>query len=105
MKFISLEDPTGIFEVILFPKIYQQFGHILTDKGPFIVKGKIEDDSGNRTLPALWLGLLTKAPTNHLFGPKSPACLPVVFHRKTKEQTCYLKIEFIPVQHPVYVVL
>ena len=57
MKFISLEDPTGIFEVTLFPKIYQQFGHILTDKGPFIVKGKIEDNSGNRTLTALWLGL------------------------------------------------
>ena len=73
MKFISLEDPTGIFEVTLFPKIYQQFGHMLADKGPFIVKGKIEDDSGNRTLTALWLGLLTKEPTNHLFGPKSPA--------------------------------
>ena len=57
MKFISLEDPTGIFEVTLFPKIYQQFGHILTDKGPFIVKGKIEDNSDNRTLTALWLGL------------------------------------------------
>ena len=60
MKFISLEDPTGIFEVTLFPKIYQQFGHILAKKGPFIVKGKIENDSENRTLNALWLDSLSK---------------------------------------------
>ena len=60
MKFISLEDPTGIFEVTLFPKIYQQFGQVLTEKGPFIVKGRIENDSGNRTLTALWLGSLLK---------------------------------------------
>ena len=60
MKFISLEDPTGIFEVTLFPKIYQRFGHVLTEKGPFIVKGRIENDSGNRTLTALWLGSLLK---------------------------------------------
>ena len=58
MKFVSLEDPTGIFEVTLFPKTYKQFGHILTEKGPFIVKGRIENDSGNRTLTALWLGSL-----------------------------------------------
>ncbi len=60
MKFISLEDPTGIFEVTLFPKIYSKFGHVLADKGPFIVKGRIENDSGNQTLTALWLGPLTK---------------------------------------------
>ena len=58
MKFISLEDPTGIFEVTLFPKTYQQFGHVLAEKGPLIVKGRIENDSGNRTLTALWLGSL-----------------------------------------------
>lgn len=56
MKFVSLEDPTGIFEVTLFPRVYQKFGHVLTDKGPFVVKGRIEEDSGNRTVTALWLG-------------------------------------------------
>ena len=60
MKFISLEDPTGIFEVTLFPKIYQQFGHVLAEKGPFIVKGRIKNENGNRTLTALWLGSLLK---------------------------------------------
>lgn len=63
MKFISLEDPTGIFEVTLFPKIYSKFGHILADKGPFIVKGRIENDNGSRTLTAMWLGSLTKETT------------------------------------------
>jgi DNA polymerase III alpha subunit len=54
MKFVSLEDPTGIFEVTLFPKVYQKFGYVLTDKGPFVVKGRIEKDCG--TVTALWLG-------------------------------------------------
>ncbi len=61
MKFISLEDPTGIFEVTLFPRVYQKFGHILVDRGPFVVKGKIEEDSGARTVTALWLGRMKKA--------------------------------------------
>ena len=56
MRFVSLEDPTGIFEVTLFPKVYQKFGHVLVDKGPFVVKGRIEEDSGNRTVTALWFG-------------------------------------------------
>ncbi|MGP0628183.1 DNA polymerase III subunit alpha [Nitrospina sp. 32_T5] len=55
MKFVSLEDPTGIFEVTLFPKVYRKYGHLLRDKGPFIVKGQVEEDSGNRTLTALWV--------------------------------------------------
>ena len=58
MKFISFEDPTGTFEVTLFPKVYQQFGHILIGKGPFIIKGKIEEDSGCKTVTALWLASL-----------------------------------------------
>jgi DNA-directed DNA polymerase III PolC len=62
MKFVSLEDPTGIFEVTLFPRIYQRFGHILANKGPFVVKGRVEEDSGSRTVTALWLGpLLSEA--------------------------------------------
>ncbi|MFQ5481582.1 MAG: DNA polymerase III subunit alpha [Nitrospinaceae bacterium] len=58
MKFISLEDPTGIFEVTLFPKVYNRFGHLLRSKGPFVVKGRVEDDHGARTVTALWLGTL-----------------------------------------------
>ena len=60
MKFISFEDPTGTFEVTLFPKVYQRFGHILIGKGPFIIKGKIEKDNGSRTVNALWLTSLKK---------------------------------------------
>jgi error-prone DNA polymerase len=63
MKFVSLEDPTGIFEVTLFPKIYQKFGHVLIDKGPFVVKGRVEEDSGSRTVTALWLGRMNSATT------------------------------------------
>ncbi len=56
MKFITLEDPTGTFEVTLFPKAYQRFGHLLNSKGPFLVKGQVEEDNGARTVTAMWLG-------------------------------------------------
>ncbi len=41
MKFITLEDPAGTFEVVFFPEVYQQFGHLLTGCGPFVVTGKV----------------------------------------------------------------
>ncbi len=56
MKFVTLEDPTGTFEVTLFPKTYQRFSHLFNSKGPFVVKGQVEEDSGARTVTAQWLG-------------------------------------------------
>ena len=56
MKFLSLEDPTGTFEVTLFPKMYQKFGHLLQNQGPFQVKGIVERDGHCQTVTALWLG-------------------------------------------------
>ena len=46
MKFLSLEDLTGSFEVTLFPKTYKKFAMQTMSRGPYLVKGKIEDDSG-----------------------------------------------------------
>ena len=46
MKFLSLEDLTGTFEVTLFPKAYKRMAVKTRDRGPYLVKGKIEDDSG-----------------------------------------------------------
>ena len=42
MKFITLEDTTALFEVVLFPRVYQHFGRLLYDRGPYIVKGRVE---------------------------------------------------------------
>ena len=52
MKFLSLEDRTGTFEVTLFPKAYKKFARSTLTKGPYIVEGRIEDDSGVLSLVA-----------------------------------------------------
>ena len=52
MKFMSLEDPTGTFEVTLFPKTYRRYAPLTLSHGPFLVEGKVEEDHGTYTLVA-----------------------------------------------------
>jgi DNA polymerase III alpha subunit len=56
MKFMTLEDATAAFEVTLFPRVYKQFGHLLYDRGPYIVRGRVEQEDNMVT--ALWVGRL-----------------------------------------------
>jgi DNA polymerase III alpha subunit len=58
MKFMTLEDPTASFEVTLFPKVYRRFGPLLYDRGPYIVRGRVEREGACCTLTALWLDRL-----------------------------------------------
>jgi DNA-directed DNA polymerase III PolC len=53
MKFAMLEDASGSVEVTLFPRVYEQVGHRLTDAGPYLVTGRVRDDHGSLTLEAL----------------------------------------------------
>lgn len=59
MKFMTLEDTTATFEITLFPRVYKQFGHLLHDRGPYIVRGRIEQR--DNTVTALWIGRLQKS--------------------------------------------
>jgi DNA-directed DNA polymerase III PolC len=52
MKFMTLEDLTGTFEVTLFPRAYAEHGHKLFGLGPYWVEGIVEDDHGGVTLTA-----------------------------------------------------
>jgi len=52
MKFLSLEDRTGTFEVTLFPETYKKFATRTMSHGPYLVEGRIEDDSGVLSLVA-----------------------------------------------------
>jgi len=52
MKFLSIEDETGLVEVTLFPETYQHFGGIFYDIGPYAVTGKVEDQHGAVTITA-----------------------------------------------------
>ena len=50
MKFVSFEDTTGIYEAVLFPKIYNRFCHMLNAFRPFILKGQVQETLGAVTL-------------------------------------------------------
>jgi len=50
MKFLSLEDLTGTFEAILFPKVYAQFAEKTLSMGPYFVKGRIDDEDGDNII-------------------------------------------------------
>ncbi|MBD3167778.1 DNA polymerase III subunit alpha [bacterium] len=52
MKFASMEDLTGTFEVTFFPRVYQRFAPLLHGPGPYRVRGKVENDQGVCSLVA-----------------------------------------------------
>jgi error-prone DNA polymerase len=61
MKFISFEDPTGIYETVFFPKVYNRFCHMLNAIRPYILKGRVEEDFGAITMTVDWIGFLDHA--------------------------------------------
>jgi error-prone DNA polymerase len=56
MRFLTLEDESGLAEVVLFPDVYRRDGARLVDRGPHCVTGVVEDHFGACTLrtEALW---------------------------------------------------
>jgi DNA-directed DNA polymerase III PolC len=44
MMFLTLEDETDIYDVVLFPRVYQRYGARLGDRGPYVITGRVEDD-------------------------------------------------------------
>jgi DNA-directed DNA polymerase III PolC len=64
MKFLSLEDQVGLFEVTLFPSVYEACAHLLRSQGPYIVEGKVEHDHGVYTITAERVQLLEMFPKN-----------------------------------------
>jgi len=55
MKFLTLEDVTGVYEAVLFPEAYQRFGHLLTTQGPFFIQGLIQEEQDHLSLIADYL--------------------------------------------------
>jgi DNA polymerase-3 subunit alpha/error-prone DNA polymerase len=50
MEFLSFEDETGSMECTFFPRVYEQYSHLLTGQGPLLLEGFLEADFGARTL-------------------------------------------------------
>jgi len=62
MKFITFEDPTGVYETVFFPKVYHRVCHMLNGSRPYILKGKVEEDFGAVTVTVHWLDFLDNIP-------------------------------------------
>jgi len=58
MKFMTLEDSTASFEVTFFPRVYRKYGEALHDRGPYIIKGKVERSGCLYAVTALWASRL-----------------------------------------------
>ncbi len=52
MVFLTLEDLSATFEVTVFPDAYKKFARLIREGGPFIVRGRVEEEFGVCTLNA-----------------------------------------------------
>jgi DNA-directed DNA polymerase III PolC len=52
MMFVTFEDTECLFEATFFPRAYQRFGHLFTNRGPYLVEGIVEEDHGVFTVNA-----------------------------------------------------
>jgi DNA polymerase-3 subunit alpha/error-prone DNA polymerase len=50
MSFLTVEDETAIYETVIFPTVYEQYGKLLFDQMPLLVYGWVRDDHGAVTL-------------------------------------------------------
>ena len=50
MIFLTLEDLTGLYDATLFPNVFRQYGPLLTNDRPLVLKGKVEEEFGAVTL-------------------------------------------------------
>jgi DNA-directed DNA polymerase III PolC len=60
MEFVTFDDGHGLIEAVLFPGIYRERGHVLFDQGPFIFRGKVEEEFGAVTLTITHLDRLER---------------------------------------------
>jgi len=50
MKFLSLEDLTGTFEAVIFPKAYHEYAELTMSMGPYLIEGKVDAVNGNNII-------------------------------------------------------
>ena len=50
MMFVSFEDTECLYETTFFPRAYQRYGHLFVNRGPYLIRGKVEEDHGVFTL-------------------------------------------------------
>jgi error-prone DNA polymerase len=61
MEFATFDDGEGLIETALFPRVYRERGHVLFDQGPFIFRGKVDEEFGAITVTITHLDRLERA--------------------------------------------
>ncbi|MEO6057738.1 MAG: DNA polymerase III subunit alpha [Gemmatimonadales bacterium] len=74
MEFATFDDGDGLIETVLFPGVYRARGHVLFDQGPFIFRGKVEEEFGAVTLTVTHLDRLERMLTK--LASRTPAPPP-----------------------------
>jgi DNA polymerase III alpha subunit len=74
MQFATFDDGDGLIEAVLFPQVFRERGHVLFDQGPFIFRGKVEEEFGSVTLTITHLDRLERASSRK--GSLTPAVRP-----------------------------
>jgi DNA polymerase III alpha subunit len=69
MEFATFDDGDGLIETVLFPQVYRERGHVLFDQGPFIFRGKVEEEFGAVTVTITHLDRLERATARRSSGP------------------------------------
>jgi error-prone DNA polymerase len=60
MEFATFDDGEGLIETVLFPQVFRERGHVLFDQGPFIFRGKVDEEFGVVTLTITHLDRLER---------------------------------------------
>jgi len=66
MKFLSFEDLSGTFEVVLFPDAYRRLGGVIDGRGPYFITGRVNCEYDSPTVTAT---SITKVPRRYLSVP------------------------------------
>jgi DNA polymerase III alpha subunit len=53
MEFATFDDGHGLIETVIFPEVYKTRTHVLFDQGPFLLRGKVEEEFGVVSLTVL----------------------------------------------------
>jgi len=60
MEFATFDDGEGLIETVIFPAVYRSRGHVLFDQGPFVFRGKVEEEFGAVTVTITHLDRLER---------------------------------------------
>jgi DNA polymerase III alpha subunit len=65
MKMLTLEDNSGTFEAVLFPRVYAKFATRTLGRGPYLVCGKVDMTLGSPTLNVEKIEILPNRQDKH----------------------------------------